>query len=189
MNRRGTTCYPTIRLEALTLNQRVQGFDAAFRAERHFHCIVENVDAAQHLIARIDREFDFFGSHRDFSLKLLVICGAIAIVTTTNEFCWLRGLLLGDRLIDYAHDVGLLHNKELLSVDLDLSARPFAEKHAVADFEVNRNDFPSLVATSWADGDHLSLRRLLFGGIWNNDSACGLILGVDARNHNAVVKR
>src|ERR1700729_977675 len=59
----------------------------------------------------------------------------------------------------------------------------------VADFELDRNDFPSLVATSWADGDHLSLRRLLFGGIRNNDSACGLILGVDARNYNAVVKR
>src|ERR1700733_10331298 len=59
----------------------------------------------------------------------------------------------------------------------------------VADFELDRNDFPSLVAAPWADGDHLSLRRLLFGGIRNNDSACGLIVGADARNDDAVVKR
>ena len=36
---------------------------AAFGAERHFHRIGENVDAAQHLVARIDGEFDFLGSH------------------------------------------------------------------------------------------------------------------------------
>jgi hypothetical protein len=27
----------------------------------------ENVDAAQHLVARFDREFDFLGSHLSFS--------------------------------------------------------------------------------------------------------------------------
>src|SRR5579862_8615335 len=36
---------------------------AAFRAERHLHRIGENVDATQHLVARVDREFDFLGSH------------------------------------------------------------------------------------------------------------------------------
>jgi hypothetical protein len=36
---------------------------AALGAERHLHGIVENVDAAQHLVARVDREFDFLGSH------------------------------------------------------------------------------------------------------------------------------
>ena len=48
---------------------------------------------------------------------------------------------------------------------------------------------PGLVAAAWTDGDHLSLRRLLFGGIRNDDSTCGLVFGVDARNHDAVVKR
>jgi hypothetical protein len=75
------------------------------------------------------------------------------------------------------------------SSNLDLRARPFAEQHAVADLEVDGDDFPGLVAAPWTDGDHLSLRRLLFGGIRNDDSACGLIVGVDARNHDAVVKR
>src|ERR1700743_468394 len=34
---------------------------AALRAERHLDGVVENVDAAQHLVARINAEFDFFG--------------------------------------------------------------------------------------------------------------------------------
>ena len=34
---------------------------AALRTERHLHRVVQNVDAAQHAIAGIDAEFDFFG--------------------------------------------------------------------------------------------------------------------------------
>jgi hypothetical protein len=36
---------------------------AALGAERHLHRIGENVDAAQHAVARVNREFDFLGSH------------------------------------------------------------------------------------------------------------------------------
>ena len=36
---------------------------AALRAERHLDGVGENVDAAQHLVARVDGEFDFLGSH------------------------------------------------------------------------------------------------------------------------------
>ena len=36
---------------------------ASLRTKRDFHRIGENVDAAQHLLAGIDREFDFLGSH------------------------------------------------------------------------------------------------------------------------------
>src|SRR5690606_11391882 len=36
---------------------------AALRAERDLHRIGEGVDAAQHLVARLDGEFDFLGSH------------------------------------------------------------------------------------------------------------------------------
>src|SRR4051794_9180690 len=41
---------------------------AALRTERDLHCVGENVDAAKHLVARIDGEFDFFSCHLDFSL-------------------------------------------------------------------------------------------------------------------------
>src|SRR6266478_601942 len=101
----------------------------------------------------------------------------------------LRGLLAGDRLIEHAHDVALLHDEVIDAVDLDLGAGPFSEQHAVASLQVDRYQLAVLVAATRTDGDHLSLSRLLFGGIRNDDSACGLILGVDARNHDAVVKR
>src|SRR5262249_9198748 len=42
---------------------------AALGAERDLHGIVENVDAAQHLVARVNREAYFLGSH--FRLSLL----------------------------------------------------------------------------------------------------------------------
>ena len=42
---------------------------AALRAERHLDGVGENVDAAQHLVARVDGEFDFLGSHFN-SLRL-----------------------------------------------------------------------------------------------------------------------
>src|SRR3954462_9828939 len=97
-------------------------------------------------------------------------------------------LFTGDGLFNHAHDVALFHDQIFHPVDLDLRARPFAEQHAVANLEVDGSDFPGLIAATWTDGDHLSLRRLLFGGIRNDDSTGGLILGVDARNHYAVVK-
>ena len=43
---------------------------AALGAERHAHRIGENVDAAQHAVARVGREFNVFGSHC-WSLRLI----------------------------------------------------------------------------------------------------------------------
>src|SRR5580765_616220 len=101
----------------------------------------------------------------------------------------LSSLFAGNGLFDHAHDVAFLHDQIFDALDLDLRARPLAEQNAVANLEVDRDDFPGLIAAAGTDGDHLSLRRLLFSGIWNDDSACGLIGRVDARNHDPVVKR
>jgi hypothetical protein len=62
-------------------------------------------------------------------------------------------------------------------------------QHPVAFLEVDRDELAAFVAATRTDADHLSLSRLLFGGIRNDNSACALILGIDARDHNAVVKR
>src|SRR5271156_5837394 len=52
----------------------------------------------------------------------------------------LGGFLLGGGSVgEHAHDVALLHDQELLAVDLDLGARPLAEQHAVADLDVDRD--------------------------------------------------
>src|SRR5204863_7703442 len=132
------------------------------------------VDAAQHLVACINAEFYVFSSH------------------FPSPLCLMRqplgSLLAGNGLFDHAQDVALFHDQILDPLDLDLRARPFAEQHAVADLEIDGDDFPGLIAAAWTDGDHLSLRRLLFGGVRNDDPTCGLILGVNARNPDAVVK-
>ena len=88
-----------------------------------------------------------------------------------------------------AHDVALLHDQEILAVDLDLGARPFAEQHAVADLDVDRNELAGLVAATRADGDDFTLRGLLLGGVGNDDAAGGLRFGIDALDDDAVVKR
>src|SRR5205085_9352626 len=57
---------------------------------------------------------------------------------------------------DHAHDVGLLHDQEVLAVKLHLRARPFAEQHAVAGVEVDRDQLAALVAPARADSDDLA---------------------------------
>src|SRR5258708_785491 len=73
----------------------------------------------------------------------------------------LRGLLLGHRLVDHAHDVGLLHDQEVLAINLDLGARPLAEQHAVANLDVDRDELAGLIAAARAHRNHFALRGLL----------------------------
>ena len=89
---------------------------------------------------------------------------------------------------DDAHDVGLLHDEELLAVDLDLGARPLAEQDAVAGLDVERDELAGFVAGARADGDDLAFLRLLLGGVGNDDAAGGLLFGLDAANDHAVVQ-
>src|ERR1700690_917083 len=52
-----------------------------------------------------------------------------------THFCvgaCLGGLLRGLAAFENAHDVGLLHDEEILAVDLHFGTRPFAEQHEVA---------------------------------------------------------
>src|SRR6185437_13968893 len=57
----------------------------------------------------------------------------------------------------HAHDVGLLHDQEFLTIELDLGARPFAEQDTVADLEIDRDQLAGFVAATWADANHLAL--------------------------------
>ena len=70
----------------------------------------------------------------------------------------------------------LLHDQEILAVDLDLGARPLAEQDAVAGLDVERDELAALVAGAGADGDDLALLRLLLGGVGNDDAALRLLL-------------
>src|SRR5262249_18047845 len=148
-----------------------------FGPERHLHRVVEDVDAAQHLVAGLHREFDFLGSHS--------CCLRNDVVGQTDAVAS-GGLLLGDALFDDAHDVALLHDQELFAVDLDLGARPFAEQHPVADLDVDRDQLAGFVAAAGANRNDLALGGLFLGGVGNDDAAGGF--GINALDDDAIVK-
>src|SRR3954454_22347280 len=89
------------------------------------------------------------------------------------------GLLPRRGLFDDAHDVGLLHDQEILAIDAHLGAGPLAEQHPVAGLEIERLHLPSLVASAWPDGDDLALLRLLLGRVRDDDAALGLLFRID----------
>src|SRR6266581_8133387 len=92
-------------------------------------------------------------------------------------------------LSQHAHDVALLHDEEFLTVELDLGARPFAEQHAVADLEVDRDQLAGFVPAARADGGDFALRGLFLGAVGNDDAALGLLFGIDALDHDTIMQR
>src|SRR5829696_2911118 len=98
-------------------------------------------------------------------------------------------LLLGDRLLDDAHDVGFLHDQEILAVDPHLGAGPLAEQHAIARPDVERRQLAVLVAGARPDGHDFAFLRLLFGGIRNDDAALRLLIRLDAADDDTVMQR
>src|SRR6185295_3631290 len=90
---------------------------------------------------------------------------------------------------DDAEDVALLHNEQVLAIDLDLGAGPFAEQHLVALLDVERHEFAALVAGARPDGNDLTLHRLFLGGVGNDDAAGSLHVLFDAAHDHAVVQR
>src|SRR5215469_7117366 len=100
------------------------------------------------------------------------------------------GLLLARRsALEHPHYVALLHDQIFDSVDLDLGAGPLAKQHAVAGLDVDGDELAVLVTSPGADRDHLALRGLLLGGVGNDDAAGAALLGIDALDDNAIVKR
>src|SRR6185503_973256 len=108
-----------------------------------------------------------------------------------HSVLWRWRLRKGERAAsgEDAHDVRLLHDQELFTVELDFGARPLAEQHPVAGLEVERNQLAGLVARTGANGNDLALLRLLLGGVRDDDAAGRLLLGGDAANHDTVVQR
>ena len=97
--------------------------------------------------------------------------------------------LRATRAFQHAEHVGFLHDQEVFTVDLDLGAGPLAEQHAVSDLEIDRDELAGLVAAARADGDDFALRGLFLGCVGNDDAAGSLLLGIDALDDDAVVKR
>src|ERR1700722_1445595 len=99
--------------------------------------------------------------------------GRLRRLLRTRERAWrLRGLLLGGGKIgENAHDVALLHDQQLLAIELDLGARPFAEQHAVADLEVDRDQLAGFVTATRTDRGDFALRGLFLGTVRDDDAA------------------
>src|SRR6266536_3313995 len=179
---------------------------AAFGAQRHSHRVGEYVDTAQHLVASIDRESDFFGSHlralhlnsspsrsrggngRASNLALPSCFRARHRPIPRDDGSGSGGLPAGHRFDEHSHDVAFLHDQVLDAVDLDFGARPLAEQHAVAGPDVDRDELSGLVAAAGTDRDDLALLRLFLGLIRDDDAAGRLRVGVDSANDHAVVK-
>src|SRR3569833_4496585 len=96
-------------------------------------------------------------------------------------------LLAAGNVGEHAHDVALLHDQEILAVDLHFGAGPLAEQHAVTDFDVDRDQLAALVAATGADGGDFALRGLFLGRVGNDDTASGLLFSDDALDLVAVV--
>src|SRR6478672_334914 len=90
---------------------------------------------------------------------------SFAAITTYS----LRILVGGRALGDHAHNVGLFHDEEIVALELDLGARPFAEQHAVSGLEIHGDQLAVLVAAAWPDSDDFALLRLLLSGVGNDD--------------------
>src|SRR5258705_12774333 len=102
----------------------------------------------------------------------------------------LGGLLLGGgNVSENAHDVAFLHDQQFLTIELDLGAGPFAEQHAVANLEVDRNQLAGFVTAARTNRRDFALRGLFLGSVRNDDAACGFVFGIDAFDHDAVVER
>src|SRR5438552_9332689 len=91
----------------------------------------------------------------------------------------LRSFLIRGGVINHAHDVGFLHDHQVLAIELDLGARPLAEQHAVAALDVERKHLAILVAHAGANSDDLAFHRLFLSRIGDENAAGGLRLRLD----------
>lgn len=76
----------------------------------------------------------------------------------------------------------------LLAVDLHLGARVLAEEDAVADLHVELAQGAVFENLAAAHGDDLTLDRLLFGRVGDDDSTLGLLFFLHALEKDSVLK-
>src|SRR6516165_6645814 len=95
----------------------------------------------------------------------------------------------GRAALDEAHDVGLLHDHQLLAIELDFSTRPLAEQYAVAGFDVERVHLSVFATGTRPDRNDFPLHRLFLRGVGDDDPARRLRLLLDPPDEHAVVQR
>src|SRR3546814_9337690 len=91
-------------------------------------------------------------------------------------------------IVDHAKDIALLHDEQILAIDLDLGARPFAEQDPITGLHRQFDERAVVVEGARPDGVNLALLRFFLGGVRDDDAARGLLLGVDATAAHMVVQ-
>src|SRR6201987_6377577 len=92
-------------------------------------------------------------------------------------------------VLDDTQKVALLHDQEILAIDLHLGPRPFAEQHPAADLHIERDQLALLIPRAGTRSDDLAFLRLLLCGVRNDDAPGGLSLGINAAHEHTVVQR
>jgi hypothetical protein len=91
-------------------------------------------------------------------------------------------------LKDDAHDVALVHDQVLDTLDLDLLTGPFSEQNAVTHLDAKGLDPTLVIACPCPDGDDLTFLRPLLSRVGNNDAVCGSVVLIDAPEDDAVMQ-
>src|SRR5215218_2247562 len=92
-------------------------------------------------------------------------------------------------VLDLGQDVGLAQDQQVLAVDLDLGAAVLAVEDRVALGDIEGNALlPVLVVTTIADGDDLTLLRLLLGRVREQEAAGGLLLLLDGADDQPIAE-
>src|SRR4051794_28114408 len=91
-------------------------------------------------------------------------------------------------LLENCEDVVLTDDQALLAIELDLGAAVLPEEDAVADLHVELLDRAVLEDLAVANSDDLTLDRLLFGRIGDDDPTLGLLLFLHSLEDHAVLQ-
>src|SRR5262252_3263460 len=91
-------------------------------------------------------------------------------------------------LLDHSENVLFTQDEVVLAFDLHFGSGVLAKQDGVSRLDVQRTNLAVLEDLAVADRDHLSLERLLFGRIGNDDAAFGLVLFGDALDDQTVLK-
>src|SRR5690606_6846147 len=80
-------------------------------------------------------------------------------------------------------------HEELVATELDLGAAVLGVEHLVAHGDIERNAVAVVVDAAGTHGDDLALLRLLLGGVRNDQTRRGDLLGFDLLDDDAILER
>src|SRR3954465_6051889 len=120
-------------------------------------------------------------------------CGHEPPMMTTTTMMMVRGAARtrrrSGRLRQDGEDLVLTEDEHVIAFDLDVGAGGLSKQDLVAHLDVERELGSVLEDLAVADGQDLTLLRLLLGGVGDDDPAPGGLLLLDAADEQTVVKR